>query len=80
MTLSWHACEPCREWKARHTLQTSRSLLAATPTAHWLEYVDWADAIVQEPLEIASGMAIVPDRPGSGLTWDDAAVRRYRMR
>jgi mandelate racemase len=54
-------------------------LLAATPTAHWLEYVDWGDAILQQPLKIVDGMAIVPDRPGVGLEWDVAAVERYRM-
>jgi mandelate racemase len=59
--------------------EVSAHLLAATPTAHWLEYVDWADAILQEPLKILDGMAIVPDRPGTGLEWDDAAVQRYRM-
>jgi mandelate racemase len=48
-------------------------------TADWLEYVDWADVVVREPLKIADGMAIVRDRAGSGLEWDDAAVRRYRM-
>ena len=59
--------------------EVSGHLLAATPTAHWLEYVDWADAIVKEKLEIAGGMAIVPNRPGSGLEWDEAAIKRYRM-
>jgi mandelate racemase len=59
--------------------EVSAHLLAATPTAHWLEYVDWADSIVREPLKIVDGMAIVPDRPGAGLEWDDAAVARYRM-
>jgi mandelate racemase len=59
--------------------EVSAHLLAATPTAHWLEYVDWADAIVEEPLQIVGGMAIVPDRPGSGLAWDKAAVERYRL-
>lgn len=59
--------------------EVSAHLLAATPTCHWLEYVDWADSIVQEPLKIVDGMAIVPDRPGTGLEWDDAAVKRYRM-
>jgi L-alanine-DL-glutamate epimerase-like enolase superfamily enzyme len=24
-------------------------------------------------------MAIVPDRPGSGLEWDEAAVAKYRL-
>jgi mandelate racemase len=37
--------------------EVSSHLLAATPTAHWLEYVDWADAILLEPLQIVDGMA-----------------------
>jgi len=59
--------------------ETSAHLLAATPTAHWLEYVDWADKIVTEPLEIRDGDAIVPARPGNGLEWNAAAVERYRV-
>lgn len=59
--------------------EVSAHLLAATPTAHWLEYVDWADKIVAEPLEIADGHAVVPDRPGNGLSWNAAAVERYRV-
>jgi mandelate racemase len=57
----------------------SAHLLAATPTCHFLEYVDWAGKIVQEPLRIADGCAVVPERPGNGLTWDAAAVARYRV-
>jgi mandelate racemase len=59
--------------------EVSAHLLAVTPTAHWLEYVDWANAILQEPLRIADGNAIVSNRPGNGLAWDDNAVRKYRM-
>lgn len=59
--------------------EVSAHLLAATPTADWLEYVDWADAVVREPLTIVDGMAIMPDGPGTGLDWDAAAVERYRM-
>jgi mandelate racemase len=59
--------------------EVSAHLLSITPTAHWLEYVDWADAILQEPLRIADGNAIVSDRPGSGLAWNDDAVKRYRI-
>src|SRR5262249_52415781 len=33
----------------------SAHLLAVTPTAHYLEYVDWADKILQEPLQIVNG-------------------------
>ncbi len=59
--------------------EVSAHLLAATPTAHFLEYVDWADKILREPLRIVDGCAIVPDRPGNGLAWDDKAVARYRI-
>jgi mandelate racemase len=60
--------------------EVSAHLLAATPTAHWLEWVDWAEAIVEEPLVIEDGFAVVPDRPGNGLVWRRDAVERYRMR
>jgi len=59
--------------------EVSAHLLAATPTCHFLEYVDWADKILQEPLRIKDGVAIAPDRPGNGLVWDADAVRRYRL-
>jgi mandelate racemase len=59
--------------------EVSAHLLAATPTCHFLEYVDWANVLVQEPLVIAGGRAIVPERPGNGLVWDEDAVKRLRM-
>ena len=55
----------------------SAHLLAVTPTAHWLEYMDWANPIVAEPLQIKDGHAIIADRPGSGITWNEDAVKRY---
>jgi mandelate racemase len=60
--------------------EVSAHLLAVTPTCHFLEYVDWADVLVEEPLVIADGHAVVPQRPGNGLTWSDDAVERYRLR
>jgi len=59
--------------------EVSAHLLSATPTAHWLEWVDWADAIVEEPLRIIDGEAVTPDRSGNGLRWNARAVERYRM-
>jgi mandelate racemase len=57
--------------------EVSVHLLAATPTCHWLEYVDWADAILAEPLRIQKGHAVAPERPGTGIAWDEKAVQRY---
>lgn len=59
--------------------EVSAHLLAATPTCHFLEYVDWADKIVQQPLRIVDGYAMVTDQPGNGLAWDAAAVEHYRI-
>jgi mandelate racemase len=60
--------------------EVSAHLLAATPTCHFLEYVDWADVLVQEPLALADGHAVVPQRPGHGMVWNKDAVERYRLR
>jgi mandelate racemase len=59
--------------------EISAHLLAGTPTGHFLEYVDWADKIVEEPLTIVEGCALAPSRPGNGLAWDRKAVEQYRL-
>jgi mandelate racemase len=58
--------------------EVSAHLLTATPGRHWLEYVDWAAPILQEPIRIVDGMAVIPNRPGNGMCWDEAAVARFR--
>ena len=57
--------------------EISRHLLAVSPTCHWLEYMDWADPILAEPVVIEGGHAPIPDRPGCGLEWDEDAVEKY---
>lgn len=60
--------------------EVSAHLMAVTPTAHWLEYVDWAAPILREPIAIVDGHAVIPERPGHGMAWDEKAVERLRMR
>jgi mandelate racemase len=57
--------------------EVSAHLLAAIPTAHWLEYVDWMHDLLLDPLRIVNGMAVPGDRPGAGLAWNEDLVRRY---
>jgi mandelate racemase len=57
--------------------EASVQLLAATPTAHWLEYVDWMAPLLEEPLSIVDGMAVATERPGIGLVWNRDMVRKY---
>ena len=59
--------------------EVSAQLLAATPTAHWLEYVDWTDAIAAEPVKVVAGHWPAATKPGTGLAWDAKAVERHRM-
>jgi len=58
--------------------EVSAQLLSATPTAHWLEYVDWADALLQEPLRIIDGKVLTSQRAGSGVAWDEDKIRRFQ--
>lgn len=58
--------------------EISVHLLAATPTAHWLEYVSWADTILKEPLQISDGQIVPPNKPGLGLEWSEEGVQRCR--
>jgi len=57
--------------------EVSSHLLAATPTCHWLEYVDWANPILAEPVELKDGHVLIPSRPGIGISWNEQAVARY---
>lgn len=59
--------------------EVSVHLLAATATAHWLEYVDWAEPFLDAGIEIVDGAACVPERPGTGVVWDEDAIARYAM-
>lgn len=57
--------------------EVSSRLLCCTPTAHWLEYADWWNPILAEPLRVENGMAIVDDAIGTGVAWNEDAVSRF---
>ena len=59
--------------------EISAHLLAATPTCQYLEYVDWADKILEQPLAIKDGNAVISGQPGNGITWDKKAVELYSV-
>jgi mandelate racemase len=57
--------------------EISAHLLAMTPTAHWLEWLDLASPVLQQSLKIENGHATASEVPGTGITWDEEAVRRF---
>ena len=56
--------------------EVSCHLLAVTPTCHWLEFVDWAAPILQEPLVVRDGFVSIPEKP---MAWNEEAVERYTL-
>jgi mandelate racemase len=54
--------------------EVAAHVMRVTETAHWLEWQDWADPILQRPYKIEDGMLHVPDAPGLGLDWNETAV------
>jgi mandelate racemase len=52
-------------------------LMRVTETAHWLEWQDWAYPILAEPFKLQNGHLMIPDLPGSGIQWNEEAVKRF---
>jgi mandelate racemase len=46
--------------------EISVQLLSVTPTAHWIEYADWWNPILKNPIEVRDGLAI----PGDSIEWN----------
>lgn len=57
--------------------EVAAHLLRVTETAHWLEWQDWADPLLEEPYRVVEGELRIPDRPGIGLAWDEDRVRAH---
>jgi mandelate racemase len=56
--------------------EISAQLLCSTTSAHWLEWVDWAQAILEEPMQLSNGMAIPSSSPGAGFRWDEGRLNK----
>jgi len=57
--------------------EVAAHVMRVTETAHWLEWQDWADPILRRPYRVADGMLHIPDVPGTGLEWNEDAVRAH---
>ncbi|MGC2080635.1 MAG: enolase C-terminal domain-like protein, partial [Xanthobacteraceae bacterium] len=57
--------------------EVAAHMMRVTETAHWLEWQDWADPILQRPYEIKDGLLHIPDVPGIGLEWNEQAIETH---
>ena len=59
--------------------EVAAQVMRVTETAHWLEWQDWADPILQKPYEVRDGLLHIPDVPGTGLEWNEDAVAAHQV-
>jgi mandelate racemase len=57
-------------------IEASAHALAVTPGALYLEYLDKAAPILEEPLPVIDG-TVTARGPGLGMEWDERAVAKY---
>src|SRR3984893_7629730 len=57
--------------------EVAAHVMRVSETAHWLEWQDWANPILQQPYEVKDGKLHIPDVPGVGLEWDERAVAAH---
>jgi L-alanine-DL-glutamate epimerase-like enolase superfamily enzyme len=57
--------------------EVAAHVMRVSETAHWLEWQDWANPILQQPYEVKAGKVHIPDVPGIGLEWDEKAVAAH---
>jgi mandelate racemase len=56
--------------------EVAAHVMRVTETAHWLEWQDWINPLLQVPYQVVDGAFQIPDRPGVGLEWNEEAVAR----
>src|SRR5882672_932509 len=54
-------------------------VMRVTETAHWLEWQDWANPILQQPYRVKDGNLHVPDVPGVGIEWNEDVVEAHQI-
>lgn len=54
--------------------EVAAHVMRVTETAHWLEWQNWVDPILQRPYQMNDGQLIIPDTPGVGLDWNEEVV------
>ncbi len=59
--------------------EVAAHVMRVTETAHWLEWQDWADPILQRPYEVKGGLLHIPNTPGLGLEWNEDAVKVHQI-
>ncbi|HCL69123.1 MAG TPA: mandelate racemase [Gammaproteobacteria bacterium] len=60
--------------------EVSAHLMRVTPTADYLEWMNWSDPLFKEPYQVKDGHLKIPERPGVGLELNREIIELYRVR
>lgn len=58
----------------------SAHVLAATPTKHWLEFMDWGQDLLADPLVPKGGFTTPRETPGTGIAWNEAVIAKCEVK
>lgn len=58
-------------------LEISTQLLAVSPTAHWLEWMDIAGGIMIDEPRLEDGKAVPSELPGTGIRFDEEKIAHF---
>jgi mandelate racemase len=58
----------------------SAHVLAATPTRGWLEFMDWGQELLEDPVIPSQGMARPSDKPGAGMDFRETVLAKHLLR
>jgi mandelate racemase len=59
--------------------EVAAHVMRVTETAHWLEWQDWTDPLLQQPYAIKDGHLHIPDVPGVGIEWNEDVVEAHQI-
>ncbi|MEM9043329.1 MAG: enolase C-terminal domain-like protein [Pseudomonadota bacterium] len=59
--------------------ELSAQMMCAAPTSSWLEYCDWWNPILEDPLRMLDGLVDFDQVTATGVRFDETAVGKYLM-
>ena len=57
--------------------EVAAHVMRVTETAHWLEWQNWSEPVLQQPYAVKNGHLEIPDAPGIGLEWDEDFISAH---
>ena len=54
-------------------------VMRVSQSAHWLEWLDWADDILLDPFNIIDGYVQIPNKPGIGIEWNEKVINKHLL-